>query len=399
MEFLFLEEQCDMNRNLLLLAVLVAVLVGASCGAFKIQTVKASGIMYIRANGSIDPLTANITNMGNITYIFTDDNYGEVVIERSNIVVDGGGYSLQGTGTGTGISLTGRSNVTIKNLEVKAFFFGIYFNSSSGSTVTGNNILANYYHGLCLSLNSNNNNVYGNMVTGNGLGIIFDCSSSNTVCGNTIADNVYGIYVNAYMCASSNNRIFHNNVLNNTVQVFLHDPIATVWDDGYPSGGNYWSNYTGVDSDHDGIGDSSHVIGGGDVDHYPLMGMFSNFTATSEHHVQTICNSSISNFQFSGTAISFSASGKSGTAGFCRICIPTALMNGSYAVSVGGAEVSYTLLPFSNSTHSYLYFSYTHSTKEVIIVPEFQLFIILPIFMTATLLTVMVYERKGGLCP
>jgi hypothetical protein len=43
------------------------------------------------------------------------------------------------------------------------------------------------------------------------------------------------------------------------------------WDDGYPSGGNYWSDYNGYDSDHDGIGDTPYFIDENNTDHYPLM--------------------------------------------------------------------------------------------------------------------------------
>jgi hypothetical protein len=164
------------------------------------------------------------------------------------------------------------------------------------------------------------------------------------------------------------------------------------WDNGFE--GNYWSNYTGVDSNHDGIGDSHHVIDAYNKDHYPLMGMFSDFNATSEHHVQTICNSTISDFKFNGTAISFNATGETDTTGFCRICIPRALMNETYQVFVNGTEAQCNLLPCSNTTHSYLYFTYNHSTQEVIIIPEFPSFLVLPLFMIATLLAVIVYRRK-----
>jgi len=52
------------------------------------------------------------------------------------------------------------------------------------------------------------------------------------------------------------------------------------WDNGYPSGGNYWSNYTDADlysgpyqneTGSDGIGDTPYVIDAENQDNYPLM--------------------------------------------------------------------------------------------------------------------------------
>jgi hypothetical protein len=55
---------------------------------------------------------------------------------------------------------------------------------------------------------------------------------------------------------------------------------TNVWDDGYPPGGNYWSDYTGVDvksgpnqdqPSSDGIGDTPYIIDEYNQDNYPLM--------------------------------------------------------------------------------------------------------------------------------
>jgi hypothetical protein len=95
----------------------------------------------------------------------------------------------------------------------------------------------------------------------------------------------------------SNNLRVSNNVflsptkiINSTnVQFFwniFHSSSITIinseaqWDNGYPSGGNWWKQYSGVDAKHgpyqdqpggDGIGDTPYVIAPGNIDRYPLM--------------------------------------------------------------------------------------------------------------------------------
>jgi hypothetical protein len=75
-----------------------------------------------------------------------------------------------------------------------------------------------------------------------------------------------------------NNLIIHNNIRSNTPPI-CYD-LYNTWDDGYPSGGNYWGNYTGADEKSgidqsemgsDGIGDEPYVISSNNRDHYPLM--------------------------------------------------------------------------------------------------------------------------------
>jgi parallel beta-helix repeat protein len=280
---------------------------------------------------------------------------------------------------------------------------------SNHNNVSGNNLTANDAYGVVLDFYSNNNTIFGNNVTANsqyGGIVLTSFSNCNTIFGNSVSNNSGGgIDVDPLPSygSSLNNMIYHNNFIDNSPQACTRAGSLNVWDDGYPSGGNYWSDYNGSDSyfgpyqnetGSDGIGDTPYVIDTHNKDNFPLMGMFSDFNATLEQHIETICNSSISDFQFSGTAISFDVCGTSGTAGFCRICIPTALMNVTYKVFVNGTEVSYNLLQCSNETYSYVYFSYTHSTQEVLIIPEFASFLILPLFMIATLLAATIYKRK-----
>ena len=103
--------------------------------SLSIQLVKASGTIYIRADGSIQG-TTYISTIDNVTYTFTNDINDSIVVERDNIVVDGAGYALQGTGSGTGISLEGRSSVTIKNMTINEFGTGIWLEGSVNNNIS-----------------------------------------------------------------------------------------------------------------------------------------------------------------------------------------------------------------------------------------------------------------------
>jgi len=110
-------------------------------------------------------------------------------------------------------------------------------------------------------------------------GIYFWSSSDR---GNIINNSVhhnsrYGIY----MSSSSNNKMIYHNIFANNGQYNVRDRCSNQWDNGYPSGGNYYSDYTGIDifsgpgqniSGSDGIGDTPYIVPDGlNQDNYPLM--------------------------------------------------------------------------------------------------------------------------------
>ena len=212
-----------------------------------LYTPASEELIYIRADGSIVPL-APISTVDNITYTFTDNIYDSIVVERDNIVIDGAGYTLQGTGSGTGITLPGRSNVTIKNAQITAFEFGIYLSDfSSNNSIVGNNITANNADGIVLySASSNNNSIVGNNITNNDDGIILHGSSYNSISRNNITNNGgYGIVLDY----SSNNTLRSNNMAGNrfnfkvwsgTPSGFVNDVDVSNTVDGKPI--YYWIN-------------------------------------------------------------------------------------------------------------------------------------------------------------
>jgi parallel beta-helix repeat protein len=296
---------------------------------------------------------------------------------------------------------TSSPRVSIYGNKIISNEFGVRV-ASGGSNylnVSGNIVMNNRGYGIGLTGfggASNYATISGNLIVNNSNGIALGQQSSyNTITRNNISMNDCGLFIEY----STHNVIYHNNIMNNSQQAYVAAESVNTWDDGYPSGGNYWSDYLtrypdAAENDSSAIWDTSYVVDVSNTDRYPLMGMFSDFKATAEYHVQTICNSSISDFQFNGTAILFNVTGIEGTAGFCRICIPKSLLNATYRVFVNGTEVTSNLLPFSNNTHSYLYFNYTHSTQEIIIIPEFPSSFILPLFIIATLLAIIIHRKK-----
>jgi parallel beta-helix repeat protein len=176
-----------------------------------------SPTVYIMSDGSIVPPYAPISSPDEITYTFTGNmsypGYNGIVVERNNIVINGAGYTVQGTDqSGNGLSLTDISNVIIENANIENFQNGIYLSSSNNDTIRGSNATANP-EGIYLD-NSSNNTVYGNNMTNDGAGVGLGelrSSSNNSVSGNSITDSGQGVY----LYSSSNNTISKNNIANN----------------------------------------------------------------------------------------------------------------------------------------------------------------------------------------
>jgi parallel beta-helix repeat protein len=141
---------------------------------------------------------------------------------------------------------------------------GLTCGEGSNNSIIEGNFLDGIWCGLVNGLIIRNN-----IIDGGGIGF---AESGNQVFNNTIRNSHHGIYFwnNGY-----NNKIFHNNFINNTQQVGLYpDPNAkytNIWAADSILGGNYWDDYNGSDINKDGIGDTPYVIDDNNKDNYPLM--------------------------------------------------------------------------------------------------------------------------------
>ncbi|MCK4482693.1 hypothetical protein KAU55_05665, partial [Candidatus Bathyarchaeota archaeon] len=69
--------------------VFVFLLISMLMLVFDVQPAKATGTIYIRADGSIDPPTANIETANNVTYTFTSNINESIVMKKGDIIIDG----------------------------------------------------------------------------------------------------------------------------------------------------------------------------------------------------------------------------------------------------------------------------------------------------------------------
>ena len=224
------------------------------------------------------------------------------VIEISNNLISGGDTGPVILNSCSDVSIDGNQIQTVSVYSYLVEVSGCTNVNISGNTITPPSwILGPDQILLDISLSRNvvisENNLF-NATTA----VSISNSSGVAISENNISSNEQGVILQN----TQNTLVFHNNFLNNILQAKDTNSTRNVWDNGYPSGGNFWSDYTGVDScsgpqqnicpSPDGIGDTSYTFNA-NHDRYPLMKPFAPLVvATAKNDPNVISQSSVGKY-------------------------------------------------------------------------------------------------------
>jgi len=236
--------------------------------------------IYVKAGTYAENIIVNntVALIGENKYLTTiDGNMQETTIQIAANGVFINGFTIKNSKPSWpegGLLVSDVSNCDVSNVIITDNWVGLWLEDSSNNNMSNITIANNRYPSWLVR---SDNNTFRDIIIANNTkyGVWLEDSSNNNVSSTTITNNEVGIQLErAY-----NNTIYDNELINNTYQV-INLQSVNVWDAGYPSGGNYWSDYAGVDlksgpgqdkPGSDGIGDTPYVIDENNTDRYPLI--------------------------------------------------------------------------------------------------------------------------------
>jgi parallel beta-helix repeat protein len=261
-------------------------------------------------------------------------------------------------------------------------WIGIEVGYSSEVRVRGNEVKGSPLDGVvlnhCVNCNVSDNNVHDS----HGDGIYLKYCSNCFVTGNNIT-NCWGDGL--WLVYSSNIHIYHNVFIDNLRQTSLVGSQSLSWNDSYPSGGNYWSDYNGEDKHSgpnqdqpgsDGFGDTPYHIDQDNLDYSPLMGpsretlvQHDEITLHGETFpVQVVCNSTVLHFGATPGSVQTTLLGASGTTGYVEVVQPVGLNLTNIEVFLNNTKLTPPPYPeiTTNGTHYFIYFTISFKSNWLV---------------------------------
>ncbi|MBS7632906.1 right-handed parallel beta-helix repeat-containing protein [Candidatus Bathyarchaeota archaeon] len=290
------------------------------------------------------------------TVIITGPSSHAVTVLASNVTLKGFTISNEGgLAYSYGLWLVGASYNILQNNIVTGKYVGIMLeNRSSNNIIQNNQIIGNNQYGIFVKRYCDRNIIFNNSILANDWnGIELAYSEENIIEANMIANNGgYGFEIPIYGLAS-NNVIFHNNFVNNSWNNPSGRQAADFWTNRWNSDGegNYWCDYSGADTDRDGIGNTPYFINGeldGEletlhIDQFPLMGKYSVFMFYGEQ-ISVISNAEHIEPKYTVEShegnLTLNVTAEVPVEGFLRIRVSRKLINTPYKILLDGQEIS-----------------------------------------------------------
>jgi hypothetical protein len=318
---------------------LITLLILVSIATYTIHPAKAASptltthpTISIVGNSGFTPTDGTTAGNGSLSNPYIIENwdilttiYDGISVANTNASFIIRNVYIHGQSMANGIFFLNVTNAVVDNVTVTSSLEGITM-SLSNATIENSRISMNAEDGIKIldgeNVNLFNNtltqemgagiysescvkcdlNITKNMIGSNLSGIVLQSMNNSFIFGNNILSNTHdgiGVYRSTYavvvlnnityngfgvnLVTSTNTLVHHNNFIQNFVQAFDNETGKNMWDVGYASGGNYWSNYNGIDNCSgpaqnicprpDGIGDAPYTFAYA-KDNYPLMRLF-----------------------------------------------------------------------------------------------------------------------------
>jgi len=207
---------------------------------------------------------------------------GNTITSVSPTVWEDGAISIEADSTGNTVASNNITDVS----DIAAIWIS---GDDTYNNIVSQNYIEDCERGIDLYYGTYENILMDNVITycrikspgeygGYGIAVGFseNCDRNVIIRNNITKSEKDGIHISHYC---EDNVIYHNYVVDNSRNAYDYTGNND-WDNGYPSGGNYWGDYTGLDlyrgpyqneTGNDGIGDTPYNTVGSGVDHYPLM--------------------------------------------------------------------------------------------------------------------------------